>query len=133
MGNYEVPEGLYYTKYFGWVKIEGQKVRFGITDHAQKLLKEIVRAELPSPGTTVKQNDQCGIVESVIALTYLMAPISGTVEQINTLIHSNPELVNEDPYNKGWLVTIRPSHLQTELPYLMDFHRAVEWHRTQQK
>jgi glycine cleavage system H protein len=133
VGDYEVPEGLYYTKYFGWVKIERDKVRMGITDHAQKLLKEIVRAELPSPGTIVKQNDQCGIVESVVALTYLIAPISGTVEQVNPHIHSKPELLNEDPYDKGWLLTIKPLHLQAELSDLMNFHKAVEWHKIQQK
>ena len=129
----EVREGLYYTKDFGWVKVEGERVRVGITDHAQKLLKEIVRAELPSPGTKVKQNDQCGIVESVLAMAYLVAPVSGTVDQVNSRIQSEPELLNEDPYVRGWLLTMKPSNLKAELTNLMNFQKAVEWHKSWQK
>lgn len=66
---HEVPEGLYYTKEFEWLKIEGDKVRVGITDYAQKQLREIVYAELPAPGTTIKQNDPYGTVESVKAVS----------------------------------------------------------------
>ena len=133
VGQCEVCEGLYYTKDFSWVKVEGERVRVGMTDHAQMLLREIVRAELPSPGTTMKQNDQCGIVESVLALAYLVAPISGTVEQVNSLVQSEPELLNEDPYVRGWLLTMKPSNLKAELANLMNFQKAVEWHRSWQK
>jgi glycine cleavage system H protein len=129
----EVCEGLYYTKDFSWVKVEGERVRVGITDYAQKLLREIVRAELPSPGTTVKQNDQCGIVESVLSLAFLVAPISGTVEQVNSLVQSEPQLLNEDPYVRGWLLTMKPSNLKAELASLMNFQKAVEWHKSWQK
>ena len=114
-------------------QVEGDRVRVGITDHAQKLLKEIVRAELPSLGARVKQNDVCGVVESVIALTYLVAPISGTIEQVNSRLQSEPEILNEDPYVKGWLLMIKPSNLQAELANLMSFRRAVEWHKSQQE
>jgi glycine cleavage system H protein len=130
---YEVPEGLYYTKDFEWLKIEGDKVRVGVTDYAQKQLREIVYAELPSSGTMIKQNDPYGTVESVKAVSDLVAPISGTIEQVNAEVQSKPELLNEDPYIKGWLLVIKPSNLQAELPNLMDFNKAVEWHRTLQK
>ena len=133
VGEYEVPEELYYTEDFGWAKVEGDRVRVGITDHAQKLLKEIVRAELPSLGASVKQNDICGVVESVIALTYLVAPLSGTIEQVNSRLQSEPEILNEDPYTKGWLLMIKPSNLQAELSNLMSFRKAVEWHKSRQK
>jgi glycine cleavage system H protein len=133
VGEYEVPEELYYTEDFGWAKVEGDRVRVGITDHAQKLLKEIVRAELPTLGARVKQNDICGVVESVIALAYLVAPISGTIEQVNSRLQSEPEILNEDPYAKGWLLMIRPSNLQAELSNLMSFRKAVEWHKSRQK
>jgi glycine cleavage system H protein len=127
---YEVPEGLYYTKDFEWLKIEGDKVRVGVTDYAQKQLREIVYAELPGPGTTTKQNDPYGTVESVKAVSDLIAPISGTIEEVNAEVQSKPELLNEDPYTKGWLLIIKPSNLQAELANLMDFNKAVEWHKT---
>lgn len=130
---YEVPEGLYYTKEFGWVKVEGDKARIGITDYAQKQLREIVYAELPSPGTSTKQNDPYGTVESVKAVSDLIAPITGTIEEVNEEVQSKPELLNEDPYTKGWLLVVKPTDLQTELSNIMDFDKAVEWHKTLQK
>lgn len=126
----EVPEGLYYTKEFEWIKIEGDKVRVGITDYAQKQLREIVYAELPSAGSTITQNNPYGTVESVKAVSDLVAPVSGTIEQVNTEVQSKPELLNEDPYGKAWLLIIKPTNLQAELPNLMDYNKAVEWHKT---
>jgi len=130
---YEVPEGLYYTKEFEWVKVEGDKVRVGVTDYAQKQLREIVYAELPSSGTTTKQNEPYGTVESVKAVSDLVAPVSGTVEEVNAEVQSKPELLNEDPYVKGWLLIMKPSNLKAELANLMDFNQAVEWHKTLKK
>jgi len=127
---YEVSEGLYYTKDFEWLKIEGDKVRVGITDYAQKQLREIVYAELPSAGTTTNQNEPYGTVESVKAVSDLVAPISGTIEEVNAEVQSKPELLNEDPYGKGWLLVIKPSNLKTELANTMDFNKAVEWHKS---
>jgi len=127
---YEVPEGLYYTKDFGWLKIEGDRVRVGITDYAQKQLREIVYAELPSPGATTEQGEPYGTVESVKAVSDLVAPISGTIEEVNEEVQSKPELLNEDPYGKGWLLVVRPSNLQAELANTMDFNQAVEWHKS---
>jgi glycine cleavage system H protein len=131
--NYEVPEGLYYSKDFEWIKTEGDKVRMGITDYAQKQLREIVYAELPEAGTEVKQNEPYGTVESVKAVSDLVAAISGTVEEVNAEVQSKPEILNEDPYVKGWLILVKPSNLQAELANLMDFDKAVEWHKNQAK
>jgi glycine cleavage system H protein len=129
----EVPEGLYYTKDFEWLKIEGDKVRVGVTDYAQKQLREIVYAELPSSGTEIKQNEPYGTVESVKAVSDLVAPISGTIEEVNPEVQSKPELLNEDPYGKAWLLVIKPKNLQAELPNLMDFNKSVEWHKNLSK
>lgn len=126
---HEVPEGLYYTKEFEWLKIEGDKVRVGITDYAQKQLREIVYAELPNTGSETKQNEPYGTVESVKAVSDLVAPISGTIEQVNAEVQSKPELLNEDPYVKGWLLILKPTNLQAELANVMDFNKAVEWHK----
>jgi len=129
----EVPEGLYYSKDFAWVKIEEDKIRMGITDFAQKSLREIVFAELPNVGGEVKQGEPYGTVESVKAVSDLVAGISGTIEQVNEEVKSKPETLNEDPFGKGWLLVVKPLDLQTELANLMDFNAAVEWHRSQAK
>jgi glycine cleavage system H protein len=131
--NYEVPEGLYYSNDFAWIKIEGDKVRMGITDYAQKQLREIVYAELPEAGTEVRQNEPYGTLESVKAVSDLVAAISGTIEEVNAEVKSQPELLNEDPYVKGWLVVVKPANLQAELSNLMAFDKAVEWHKNQGK
>jgi glycine cleavage system H protein len=126
----EVKEGLYYTKEFEWAKIEGDKVRIGITDYAQKQLREIVYAELPTPGTSITQNTPYGTVESVKAVSDLVAPISGEILEVNPEVQSKPELLNEDPYGKAWLLVVKPSNLHAELASLMDFNKSVEWHKT---
>jgi glycine cleavage system H protein len=131
--NYEVPEGLYYSKDFEWIKIEKDKVRMGITDYAQKQLREIVYAELPDAGTEVQQNEPYGTLESVKAVSDLVAAISGTIEEVNSEVQSKPEILNEDPYVQGWLLVVKPVNLQAELANLMDFDKAVEWHKNQTK
>ena len=128
---YEVPEGLYYSKDFAWIKIEGDKIRMGITDYAQKSLREIVYAELPNAGGEVKQGEPYGTLESVKAVSDLVAAVSGTIEEVNAEVQSKPETINEDPYVKGWLLIVKPSNLQSELPNLMNFNAAVEWHKAQ--
>jgi len=128
---YEVPEGLYYSKDFAWIKVEGDKVRVGVTDYAQKSLREIVYAELPQAGSDVKQGEPYGTVESVKAVSDLISGITGTIEEVNEEVKSKPETLNEDPYVKGWLLIVKPVNLQAELANLMDFNAAVEWHRAQ--
>ena len=132
VGEYEVPEGLFYSNDFTWIKIEGEKVRMGITDYAQKQLREIVYAEIPEVGTELNQDDPYGTLESVKAVSDLIAAISGTIEEVNDEIQSNPELLNEDPFGKGWLVVLKPSNLDAELVNLMDFNKAVDWHKKQE-
>jgi len=127
--DFEVVEGLYYSKEFEWARVEDGKVRIGITEYAQKQLREIVFAELPSVGDEIKQNDPYGAVESVKAVSDLVAPLSGTIEKVNEEVMDKPELLNEDPYEKGWLLVISPSNLNAELKELMDFDKAVEWHK----
>ena len=125
----EVREGLHFTKDFEWVKVEGDKVRIGITDYAQKQLREIVYAELPTTGTAITQSTPYGTVESVKAVSDLIAPITGEILQINQEVQSKPELLNEDPYGKAWLLIVKPANLQAELANLMDFNKSVEWNK----
>lgn len=131
VGEYEVPEGLYFSDDFEWIKVEGEKVRMGISDYAQKQLREIVYIELPEKGTELIQNEPYGTLESVKAVSDLISALSGTIEKVNTEIQSDPELLNTDPFGKGWLILLKPSNLEEEQKKLMNFEKAVEWHKNQ--
>ena len=101
------PEDLLYTKTHEWVKKEGEdKVRIGITSHAQGQLGDVVYVELPALDRTVKAGKACTVVESVKAAYDIYAPVSGKVTEVNNNLENNPQLVNEDPYGKGWFFVI---------------------------
>jgi glycine cleavage system H protein len=125
---YEVKEGLYYHKEHFWAKVENGNVRVGATDYGQKSLKEVVFVELPSEGDTVAQNEPYGTVESVKAVVDLVAPVSGTIKKVNGELLDNPEPINNDPYDAGWLILIVPTNLEAELKNIMNFEAAVEWY-----
>jgi glycine cleavage system H protein len=101
-----VPDDLKYTKDHEWAKREGNKLRIGITAFAVEQLGDITLVELPKVGTKVETGKAFGTVESVKTLSDLFAPIAGTVVEVNDKLASNPELVNEDAYGKGWMVVI---------------------------
>ena len=124
----EVPEGLYYTKDHVWLKVEDGKCKVGIADHAQKQLKEVVVVDLLDEGDELSQGDSFGEVESVKTVSDLLAPISGIITEINGELEDSPELVNESPYDEGWMVVVKPSNLDAELANLMTFDDAVEFY-----
>jgi glycine cleavage system H protein len=126
---YEVPEGLYYSKEWMWVKVENGKVRIGITDFAQKRLNEVVFAELPKVGDEVVKGEPFGVVESVKSVSDLVAPVSGKISEVNKKVSENPETLNEDPYNEGWMLVVSPTSLADDLRTLMNFEQSVEWHK----
>lgn len=101
------PETLKYTKDHEWLLVNGDSGTVGITDHAQGELGDVVFVELPAAGKTVKQHESFGTIEAVKAVSDLYSPVSGTVTEINTSLQSNPELVNQDPYGKGWMLKIK--------------------------
>ena len=101
-----VPKGLKYTKEHEWVRIEGKEAVVGITDHAQAELGDITFVELPKPGTQISQLKVFGTIESVKAASDLYAPVSGKVVAVNPGLDKTPELVNQSPYDKGWLVRV---------------------------
>jgi glycine cleavage system H protein len=127
--DYEVPENLYYHKEYLWAKVEDGKVKIGMSDFAQKQLNDIVYVELPSVGDAITQNEPFGTLESVKAVSDLIAPISGTIEAVNQELESKPDLVNEDPYGEGWLLIVAPTNLDADLKAIMNFDAAVEWHK----
>jgi len=116
---YIVPENLYYTKEHEWLKVQGDTAIMGITDYAQKSLHEIVFVDLPEVGRKVKQMESIGTVESVKAVSEIYTPISGEIIEVNTELNEKPELVNQDPYGKGWIAKIQPENLEKELKNLM--------------
>jgi len=105
----DIPEGLLYTREHEWIRLEDDCGVVGITDYAQQSLSDIVFVELPEPGTLIKQNEPFGAVDSSKASSELFAPMSGEVVEVNGELEDHPELVNSDPYGRGWMVKIRLS------------------------
>lgn len=105
------PKELRYSEEHEWVKVEGEKVRIGITDFAQSELGDIVFVELPEVGDEIKADEPFGSVESVKTVSELYAPISGKVVEINEDLDDSPEFVNESPYEKAWMIVIEPANL----------------------
>ena len=103
------PTTFRYTKEHEWVRVEGDIGVVGITDHAQKELGDIVYVDLPKPGARLEQGKTLGSVESVKAVSDIFAPVSGEVVEINDLLSTTPEKLNEDPHGVAWLVKIRLS------------------------
>jgi glycine cleavage system H protein len=104
-----VPSDRLYTKEHEWAQAQGDRVRVGITAYAQEQLGDVVFVELPKVGATVTQHRGFGVVESVKAVSDLFAPVSGTVAEVNAELANAPELVNQDPYGRGWMILIAPS------------------------
>ena len=115
----KVPEDLKYSKTHEWVRVECDIATVGITDHAQSELGDIVYLDLPEAGRILKIEDQFGEIESVKAVSELYSPLSGEVVESNTGIADKTETVNEDPFEKGWLIKIRMSD-NTELDALLN-------------
>lgn len=115
----EFPEDLKYSKEHEWARPDGEGLIVGITDYAQDSLGEIVYVELPEEGCQVVRGEAFGVVESTKAVSDLYAPVSGTVGEVNDTLLDSPELINEDPYEDGWLIRITMSD-ESELGNLMD-------------
>lgn len=103
-----VPSNLKYSKSHEWVRQDEDILTVGITDHAQTMLGDLVYIELPEPESNLEKGQECAVVESVKAAADVYCPISGEVIEINEAVLENPQIVNEDPYGKGWLFRIRP-------------------------
>ena len=114
-----VPESLRYTKDDEWIKLDGDEATIGVTDYAQDSLSDIVYLELPDVGDSFSVGETFGVVESVKAAADLLMPISGEVVAINEDLIDSPELVNEDPYGKAWMVKVKLSD-PAQIDELMD-------------
>lgn len=104
----KIPAKLHYTKTHEWVKKEDEFLIIGITDHAQTMLGDLVYVELPEPESNFEAGQECAVVESVKAAADIYCPVPGEVVEINEDVLENPQLINQDPYGKGWLLRVRP-------------------------
>ncbi len=123
-----VPEEYYYTKDHEWAQVDENVVTVGITEYAQQQLGEVVYIDLPEEGQKVTQNESFGAVESVKAASDLIAPVSGTVIEVNSSHNEDSGLVNDDPMNEGWLIRIEMDS-EKELAALLkaaDYKKLIE-------
>jgi len=104
----KIPQTLQYTKTHEWIKVDDEFLTLGITDHAQTMLGDLVYVELPEVETNFDDGQECAVVESVKAAADIYCPVSGEVVEINDAVIENPQLINQDPYGKGWLLRVRP-------------------------
>ena len=102
-----VPDDLLYTESHEWIKREGDRVRVGITDHAQAELTDVVFVELPKVGAQVEAQSPIAVVESVKAASDIYAPVKGTVVEANSALTNNPALINTDPFGEGWIFALK--------------------------
>ena len=107
-----IPQDLKYTEEHEWIRVTDDIATVGITDYAQDQLGAVVYVDLPSPGTSLTQFGKLGEIESVKAVSDIYAPLTGEVVESNTDLNNNPEVVNTDPYEKGWLVKVKIANTQ---------------------
>ncbi|HAE14513.1 MAG: glycine cleavage system protein GcvH [Chitinophagales bacterium] len=115
----QFPDNLKYTKDHEWVRVEGNTGYIGITDFAQRELGDIVYVDITGDGETLAMEDTFGTVEAVKTVSDLYMPVSGTISEVNPELDGAPELINQDPYGKGWMIKVEMSDL-SELDGLMD-------------
>ncbi len=119
MADESYPEGLKYHPEHDWAKVEGDEATFGITWYAQDALGEVVFFDPPEVGATVTKDQPYAEVESVKAVSDVIAPLSGEITDVNEALAESPERINADPYGDGWLVKVRLSH-PSEVEQLLD-------------
>ena len=130
VGVYDVPENLYYNRDHLWIqKLDRQLVKVGITDYAQKMLHELTFVYLPAKKKAIKIFEIFGTIESIKAISELYSPLTGVIFEINTKLRKNPKIINEDPYGKGWIVTIHTSRFEEESGKLVKPEQYAEYLR----
>ncbi len=114
-----IPDNLKYTKDHEWIKVNGDEALVGVTDYAQNELGDIVFIEVETVGETLDKEETFGTIEAVKTVSDMFMPVSGEVLEFNEDLEQNPEIVNSDPYGKGWIIKIKMSDL-SELDGLLD-------------
>lgn len=125
LGEYLVKMNVMYTETDEWVKLEGNMALVGISDYAQKKLRNIVNVELPNIGRYVRRGESIATIESIKAIADLYAPLSGKIIEVNNDLIIHPEYINEDPYGKGWIVKLKADNM-SEVSNLLLPEKYVE-------
>lgn len=132
-GDAEIPSGLYYSKEHEWVKLEGNQAVVGITDYAQKQLHDIVYVEVPKVGTDIIQFQTMGTVESVKSTSEIFSPVTGKIAKVNSELAESPELLNQDPYGKGWIARITIKGFDDNVKKLLTAQQYSDYIKTMEK
>ena len=127
-----IPSDLKYSREHEWIRMEGNLATIGITDYAQEELGDIVNVELPDEGDEIHKDEAFGAVESVKASSEVFSPVSGKIVEVNEPLLDAPEMMNEDPYDEGWMVKIELSD-SSELNDLMDAAGYEEYIKEESK
>jgi glycine cleavage system H protein len=127
---FKVNDKILYTETDEWVKVEGDVARIGVTDYAQKMLRDVVGVELPKQESKVRRGQSVAVIESIKATAEVYTPVTGTVVEVNERLRDEPELVNKDPYGGGWIIAVKIDDPK-ELEQLLKPQEYVE--RKQQK
>lgn len=106
-----IPENLKFTKDHEWIRVEGDEAFVGITDYAQNELGDIVFVEVETEGETLEKEEAFGTIEAVKTVSDMFMPVGGEVLEFNEALEDNPEIINQDPYDKGWIVKIKISNM----------------------
>ncbi len=125
VNGYIVPDDLLYTESDEWVRKEGEVIVIGITDYAQKQLKDIVGVDLPEPGQRVSKGEAIATIDSIKTAADIYSPVTGEVKETNEILLEAPELINNDPYGEGWIAKIAPENAE-ELESLLTPQQYVE-------
>jgi len=129
---YNMPDDLYYYEEDTWLKIEGDKIRIGMTDFFQQAAGDIVYVDLPFEGDEIKRGQPFGKAQSSKWIGKLIAPISGVIEEVNYELDSDSTIINKDPYGDGWVIVVTPLAFEEEKGSLIHGLEAVtEWIKRQ--
>jgi len=112
------PDNCRYSVDHIWVRHEGENVKIGVSDYAQDQLGEVVYVELPETGSSFTKGDSCGVLESIKSVSDILIPVSGSIAGVNTELENSPGLVNDKPYDDGWIIEVTP-HSTDEIEGLM--------------
>ena len=120
------PDDLLYADSHEWVRIEGDDAVIGITEFAQEQLGDITFVDLPSLGTILEAGQEMGSVESVKAASEIYSPVSGEVIEVNTDLDANPEIINESPYDGGWMLRVKLAATPSDLMNVEEYEEHVQ-------
>ena len=131
VGDYNLPDELYYHEEHSWAKVEDGKVKIGMNDMFQATAGDIVYVDLPFEGDEVTAGETCGKLQSSKWIGKLVSPVSGEIVEVNEEINNDSTMINKDPYGEGWLVLIEPSAWDDEKGSLMSGPAVVEWAKSE--